>query len=662
METSNLQVGLDMNRQGEQKKVVVTSEQTASPPNYPKLRFKIDRKYLIYYLSFIILITGMISLGFFLKMKLIGKGTTQFAAVNCDLSGQKEEVETDIDKSRQAGGFDEEEHSRLIARLLKKDPLVIEVLDRDPWSNFVRDSLGIEDELSAREDVFDELETLEFGDIFEAKQYSYLVGGIELGMASGVYDIKKFGGEPDYYHRDLSNFPGFSRTGVLIRYYSFELGTLIIYKDGTVYFKDKDGNVLEEEKLSTSDINNLLKLFRQINFDALESKDNYAQYEPAVTLICNRYQNILIKDKENTLKPLLREFEKLILDLQENFEFQIKYEDKVKVEIIDWSLKEFPLSDIKKYHDEALAYYRSTGKVKEDSPSYTEIPAEVLSVLTPLASIDRGPFFKSEGKVYLVSEGYGCTPDSEVCKNNTLYTIGAKEITEPSDKLGDIHVWSNSIGVSLGDIPKGGRILSKGIYEQNKAFFDKLGEGLGTRFLEGEYIYVRVRLYRVDLVQKTKQADLPRYLLKVYSKHKLIRWEGSKPLDYYEGMYLKRDQDSDTRFLELKNIIPDEIKQLPNTEAKFYFEDKGEYYYIASLSTDTIFVNKIPKSRAAEGFFTGYLIWNDPLVKLSDITEKGIMVKEKFVEDNELKIQFREDKYYIEGDYLYILDVSNEPQ
>ena len=90
METNNLPIGLDMNRQ-EQKKVVVPSEQTTSPPNYPKLRFKIDRKYLIYYLSFIILITGTIFLGFLLKMKLISKGTTQFSAVNCDLSGQKEE-------------------------------------------------------------------------------------------------------------------------------------------------------------------------------------------------------------------------------------------------------------------------------------------------------------------------------------------------------------------------------------------------------------------------------------------------------------------------------------------------------------------------------------------------------------------------------------------
>jgi len=586
----------------------------------------------------------------------------QLANIDCSLSGQKEAQEKPLEKlSREASGFDEEYNSKIIAKLLKRDTLVIEVLDREPWSNFVRDSFGIEDELSVREDALGELNNLTFGDIFEAKQYSYLVGGIELGMASGIYDIKRFKGRPSYYHEDLSGFPSFSRSGTLIRYHSFESGTLIIYRDSIVYYKDKNGNILEGEKLSASEINSLLTSFASANFDILESKDSYAQHEPAITLICNRYQNVILEGNENSLNPVLAELEQIISKFQEKFDLLIKYEEKKQVQVIDWPMTDYPLSQIKKYHDEALVIYRSTGKVQENHPAYTSVPEEVLSTLSPLASVDEGPFYKSEGKVYLVSKGYGCTPSSEVCKDGTLYTIGAKEITEPVDKLGDTHLWPSATEISLKDVKQNGGVLPQEIYMRNKSFFDKLAGGLGTRFLEDEYIYVRVKMYRVDLEQKSKTQDVANYLLKINEGHLLNKWQGNKPLSVYEGMYSARDQGTNTRFLELKSTIPDKINQLKDFETKLFFEDDGGYFWISSLSTDTIFVNKLSKSKADEGFFTGYLIWSDPDVKLSEIPEGGLKVSQRFVDNNELKIQFRDDKYYIEGDSLYILELSNEP-
>ena len=651
-----------LNETLKQEKVVPTQVEPSKLPHFPRFNFKDKRRYIVLFALFILLVLVAVTVGLFTRKAPKVGVESRLTNIDCGLSGQKEKAEDASDKlSRKADGFDEEYNSKIIAKLLNREPLVIEVLDRDPWSNFVRDSLGIEDELSVREDSFDELNNLTFGDIFEAKQYSYLVGGIELGMASGIYDIKRFEGKPGYYHEDLTSFPSISRSGILIRYHSFELGTLIVYKDGTVYYKDKSGNALENEKLLASQINNLLSSFKESNFDTLANKDSYAQYEPAIALICNRYQNVVLEGNENNLSPINEVLEQIISGFQNKFGLQIKYAEKKQIQLIDWQLTDYPLSQIKKYHDEALALYRSTGNVQENHPAYTKVPDDILGSLLSAASVSEGPFYKSEGKVYTVAKGYGCIKTALVCKDDTLYTLSVTELTEPSDKLGDIHIWPNSAGINLKDISQDGSELPSETYEQNKAFFDKLAEGLGTRFLEDEYLYERVKMHRVDLEQQSKTHDVSNYLLKVNEKHILNKWQGSKPLSTYEGMYLARDQDTDTRFLELKNTIPDKTNQLRNSETKFFFEDNEEYFWISGLSTDTIFVNKLSKSRADEGFFTGYIIWSDADVKLSEIPGNGLIVSQKFVDNNKLKIQFRDDKYYIEGDYLYILELSNEP-
>jgi hypothetical protein len=589
--------------------------------------------------------------------------------VDCNLSGQKAEVdikpdvvdegngpELEVEDKRDTvdgdEGSDAEGHPKIIARLLRKDPLIIEVLDDNSWSSRLGETVSyIDGGLSVSRDAVDELDSLKFGDIFEAKEYSYMTGGFGVGIGYGLYGIKKVEGEPVYYHQNLSNFPWASRSGVLIDYYSNQTGQLKIFRDGLVYYEDNDRNSLVGERLTVKEINSVLRVFRKANFESLESKEGSAYHKPRLTLICNKYQWVTIEGNEEALNPITQRLDKLILSLRENFEYRLKYASKQQVQVTDWPLADTPLKKVIEYRDEAQARFRKTGAVDRQHPAFTKIPDDLAEIL-PIHNTQRfpGPFFRSEGITYIV--------DKTSTGSKTFYALDVREIIEPDEELGGLNLWPAGLGIKLEDISSEGFEITKNTYDLNQDFFDMLAKDFGGRFLEGEYIYERVKFYRIDPRQIVNNDKLM-YVLKENSKGKLIEWPGKRSLSDYPGSIHTDKEEEKKTYEEIKNVIPAEIEKLKDQEARVYIEDEGKYYMLRRY-WNTIFISRLPKSSADEGFFTGYLVWDDTEVKLSEIREEVVKVSKTFIDKNKLKFQLREDKYYIEGDYVYILELSGK--
>lgn len=588
--------------------------------------------------------------------------------LNCEASGQQPDYASDGDLQQSVASgpvYSEGKDATIIARLLKKNPLIVEILDTDPWTNFVDEALMVKT-LSVRTDAIDELGKLTFGELFEAKQYVFLAGGgIELGMGIGIYDVKPLPSNQEFYHPDVSRFPTANRNGILLKYNSIDSGALTIFHDGRLFYKDPYNNT-QSGVMLPSEMNTVLESLRTAHFNDLKS-DDLDQYSPGITLICKRYQKVPLEGNEAILKPAVTQLNTILNNLQENFEIMIRYEQKKQIAIIDWPEDIPSLVDIPRHKEEALALYRKTGKVQNDHLAYTKTPPTVLNSLSDMVNtFKNGPFYQSGRKVYMVTQGT-CMQGANVCKSNTLYALQISELNSSQNTLNDLNIWPDSIGLTLQSITPDGLLVDRNLYSANRSFFDLISLQ-GKSFIEGSVMYEGVRLVKTTPADALRHQDSKPYLMKIYSKNKIYRWTGNKPLSYFGGMhtkYIKSTRADDEKFIELKQIIPQQIAELLSKDSHIYFQEKDIYYSIDSLSNPigdehvTIFISALSQTSYKDS--TGYKIWNDREISLANVPAKGVYITEKQYKDNQMLIQVREDKYYIEGDYLYILDITNEP-
>lgn len=142
-------------------------------------------------------------------------------------------------------------------------------------------------------------------------------------------------------------------------------------------------------------------------------------------------------------------------------------------------------------------------------------------------------------------------------------------------------------------------------------------------------------------------------------------WKGGKPLSAYS----KTDYLDEEAELTLKKDYPEIWQDMNATSTVYYFrtEDWDAWDTIYSLhgkdekGQRKFFVNywEGKSGKNNEGYFTGYLDWSDPTVKLADIPSEGFVVSENTVTKNNIMLQFYSNKYYLEAGYRYTLELTS---
>ncbi len=423
---------------------------------------------------------------------------------DCDLARQSPESRVFDDKAvRIAGdGRYEGTEGTIIARVLNTSPFIAEVYDVDPFPGYVFDWLGIQDGYALAKDEVTRVEALQFGDLIEADFFQYLYDAGELAIGTGLTDIHRIDGAPTYFKEDVSFEPFVNRSGTLIRYISMDGRRLLLFKDGSMYYRSiLESFVISRQSLSKDEIDALLTVFGDSGFDKLGGENLYMS-NPSVTLLCSRFQQVPIAGNETSLKPVLDALETIVAELEMQFEYKISYEERKEITIRPWPFEEVAIDALSRLHDEALAHYRATGRVDEEHIVYTELSQEFLDqVPKPLPAVINLVYFTENGKLYGVSLGE-CLPDAPVCKENTFYVLAAREIVEPAgDALGPgIKLWPKNSSLDLSKIAPGGMVLDTAEYKANRIFYDTFFQLVsGDKwFIQNGYLFEQVKVEKIE--------------------------------------------------------------------------------------------------------------------------------------------------------------------
>src|SRR4030095_14206458 len=104
------------------------------------------------------------------------------------------------------------------------------------------------------------------------------------------------------------------RSGRLVEYLGPEDGELtIVYNDGGISHRNGAYLTFTRERLSPTELSDLLHAFRDANFDAMPT--TFPQREsanrPALALMAARYQRVVLSDGDALLTPLLKRIDAL---------------------------------------------------------------------------------------------------------------------------------------------------------------------------------------------------------------------------------------------------------------------------------------------------------------------------------------------------------------
>ncbi len=391
------------------------------------------------------------------------------------------------------------------ARLLTSSPFVLE---RFGDLHLVASYSNRVERLAVLETALSYIAELNFDDLIEATLYMepYAFPNAELGYRVVVESVRRIV-DPLVFPTptsDQNNSPIYKK--VLIAYLPRGNSVnefLIIFQDGALYYKDAQGNILSNQSLSRVQLDDLLRTFGENHFDALKSTTDLERWwQASVELVCSRFQKVSISGNEEALGPITVALDQIVASLQQHFDFVIAYREKRKINLIPWPFTEVRPTDLKRLHDEALAESRRLGRLADDQFAYTRVPQDFLEQV-PSGYNNKNPvFFTDEGKIYLVSKGTNKCISTSLCKVDTFYILGAKEIREYDGETRGfgpgIKLWPKDVGLDLTMVPSDGALLDRAAYEEHREFYDNFFELYpgDTTFIQGEYIFESVKILK----------------------------------------------------------------------------------------------------------------------------------------------------------------------
>jgi len=308
-----------------------------------------------------------------------------------------------------------------------------------------------------------------------------------------------------------------------------------VYNDGGIYHRNGAYLTFARERLSPTELSDLLYAFRDANFDAMPTTfpQTRSANRPSLALIAARYQRVALSDGDARLVPLLERIDALAGRATSHAHYLLKSAPGVPIVVTPWANA-----------DVDLARLADTGtRLSDAAPEAWRqpVPADLLASLpaepnTPAAGDgdpNRVVYFSQAGRLYRVTRPFFCA-DARAC---AFRELNAAEVAEPL--FGDcepgttncqtsIHpdgrrehtlrdplltersgrLWPQSMGVKLRDVPPSGLTFSTDEYTRHKAIYFPIMKRrrFGPNFIEDGILYAHVRVCLIE--EGRRRGDL----------------------------------------------------------------------------------------------------------------------------------------------------------
>ncbi|MCU1241576.1 MAG: hypothetical protein JWO71_2302 [Candidatus Acidoferrum typicum] len=419
---------------------------------------------------------------------------------------------------------------RVIARVLSRSPLIIEVLDTEPWGSYEFDNCGIRVIRSIDAKLKTTIANLQYNEFIEAKMF---FGGDFGSLKLVLSDVTVTPGRPVYFHPEAGKDTCANRTGVLIVYRGRGAQLVIVHNDGSLYYRGVMFKSFHRQKLSGEELGDLLKLFARTGFDALPSSVPAMEKSegPSVTLICSRFQDVPLAGHEVALAPLIERLEQLKTKALSQTYYLLTYKDKREIHLIPWPYHQIPLAQLEEYKHLAglqRSFGKASGRDGDYSAVYQKLPQEFIERLPGTFALkkpidpNRDVYFSDGGKVFRVEYNSACTNENPNCSG--FDSLRAGDVASPDAALNSrkedfenpagvafyngfvgAWLWPTDISFQLAELPREGRVIGAEEFERHKLFYFELllSGGLtctgGVDFLEGGYKYEKVSVCQSDV-------------------------------------------------------------------------------------------------------------------------------------------------------------------
>ena len=319
-----------------------------------------------------------------------------------------------------------------------------------------------------------------------------------------------------------------NRSGRLVEYLGPEDGELtIVYNDGVIYHRNAAYVTFTRERLSPTELSDLLHAFRDANFDAMPTTfpQKQSANRPSLALIAARYQRVALGDGDARLAPLLERIAALADRATSHAHYLLKSDPGAPIVVTPWAHADVDLA--------RLVDTRTRVSAAAPEAWRRPVPADLLASLPAERNQwgygDRGPnrlvYFSQAGRLYRVARPFSCAdargcvfrelnaaeaaesafgtcePGTTNCQTTT-YPDGRREYTRSlgaASGLG-LLLWPQSMGVKLRDVPPSGLTFSTDEYNRHKAiYFPSMKfRRSGPNFIEDGILYAHVRVCLIE--------------------------------------------------------------------------------------------------------------------------------------------------------------------
>ena len=460
---------------------------------------------------------------------LAGKVADMVGCPNCGLTNQKSvSKNTDLSQTEflinikpfVADGRKAE--WQVIARVLSPSPLIIEVLDTEPWGNYEPDNCGIRVIRSIDAKLRASVANLSYNELIKAKMF---FAGDFKSLKVVLADVEAISGPRIYFHTQAGKHFCANRTGRLIVYHGPTGDLVTVYNDGGIYYRNSLLRGFSQQRLSTEELSELLTAFGHSHFEQLATTIPASDKpeKSTLTLICSRFQDVSTTGHESDLASLLRRMDGIAAKAVSQTHFLLRPGKRIALDVRPWPYPRVSLDGFQERKQLAIKqkmYGPQTipGNFEE---MHQQLADDFLRGLPPRVSTHRledDPnwyvYFAQGEKLYRVAYS-GCTPAAPVCK--TFENLDISAVVTPDAFLARFKqdyqtpsgsvlgapagwLWPRDMAPRLATVPPEGTVVSNQEYENHKSlYFDLLKAGRGgANFIEDGFIYENVKFCQVD--------------------------------------------------------------------------------------------------------------------------------------------------------------------
>jgi hypothetical protein len=342
-----------------------------------------------------------------------------------------------------------------------------------------------------------------------------------------VINVRKAAAPVRFFHTGQVK-PECNRSGRLVEYLGPEDGELtIVYNDGVIYHRNGAYLTFTRERLSRAELSDLLRAFRDANFDAMPTTfpQRQSANRPSLALIAARYQRVALRDGDARLAPLLKRIDALADRATSHAHYLLKSAPGAPIVVTPWA-----------NGDVDLARLVDTGtRLSDAAPEAWRrpVPADFIASLPAEANTsddgDSDPnrlvYFSQAGRLYRVARPFSCA-DARACVfrelnaaevtepafgncepgttncQTSFYPDGRREHTrrDPSLTAMSGRLWPQSMGVRLRDVPPSGLTFSTDEYNRHKAIYFPIMKlrQFGPNYIEDGVLYAHVRVCLIE--------------------------------------------------------------------------------------------------------------------------------------------------------------------